>query len=976
MSMQRTRARSLVFGAGTLYRRIPQTMRRMPGGRSGGTGGGGQSSAGVEALVGLSNFSAANYLATAAGGGEAGVASGFGNVTVFRLKNLGSAPVTLRSTLLTSGTNGGWQQYINSANAVSGAYWRGTLLTGGSYQLTQSDVGRVIVVITRITAVPGQIKTHVNKFSAADMAIDTYSFGTPAPSALGAYQTGAQPSTNVEILAALDFRGVPSQAQMDALFDAIRTRGDLPDTMDGATITHRWSLRDELRGTVVVDGQTAPAQLTDTVTRAPVDALARQGSPVVRVIDPAIDGRRTLGAMGFSASSYLVSAANKGIRGNAAGFVVAGAQRWDRLASQTQYIMCCTNTGAGNGWYVYLTSSNGLAAVIAPGTQSPTYQLTASDLGRPRMWLLHFTGAALRFYVDGVQVGADTPCSFAPATSAQDFRLGNLISPDVPFVSGALFAAMGGNVNPSLATIQQAFADFDRTGKLVPFAGIEHNYDLTLDTLASGVDAVPAVVLDRVGSDHLTRVGFGVQTSGGSFIGIGPYVLNVCYGKTQVGGGIQGSPTMHVVVDVWLTKIPTAVEAIVSCQWNGGWTIVATAAGKLAVELGSVGTIEMHTLTPGDLNRTLRVVLNFRDAAGADLWVDGVLRGNWAGRNYITETAAAMTVGQRFAGTGAFTSGYVKLVQGGSAASLTPAEIATDPTQPPPVIAGKTQKQYLFELDAASSGGAVPGRCIERISGNDDLTMAGNGLVLAQRTERLWSYEDKPIANGADLTNYSVAGGFAGDPAGFLIELWFMVLAQTAGTRVFAGKRGTMVGADPSAFRGWQAGTSGVNNLMTFACGNATATASSPSATIAAADIGKMLCFTGVYDAPAQKVRGYLKRAESGTGTALATGYLASTDPFTLGRRSDTAAATDVRIFGFRAGRFVPTLAEVQSAYDAVVANERMSATDYGGRPLECMYRFPDGVTPSTLQDLIGTAHLSVSGSPVVSGQYARAWAI
>jgi hypothetical protein len=496
--MQRTRTRAR-------FRRIPELARRTPGGRSGGTGGGGAGSGGVaEALLGLSNFSAANFMQTAAGGGEAGAGTGFGTVEVFRLRQLPSALGVLMCRLLATA---GYQHYIAAGGVFNSHNGTGAGPNALTASFIASDVGRIQIVVSRITAVPGVHELYCN---GVWLSVPQTAY-VPASMSLylGNNDSLGYPASTVDSLGLLAFRGVPTRAQLEALVAAIRTRGDVPDAMDGAVITHRWSLRDELRGTVVVDGQTAPAQLTDTVTRAPVDALARQGSPVVRVIDQSADGRRLLGAMGFSASSRLETSPGRGIQGAAAGFHVFAVARWDVVPPViTQQIVHAIDLSGVNGWTLQ-TFSNALRCVIVSGGTayiSNVYTITAADLGQPLLACLHFTGTQLRLYMRRAQVGADVAAVFG-VPGGVAMQVGSR-SDGIAFVSGAAFAVQGGHTNPTLAEIQQVFDTFDATGRLTAIPGkTEHLWDLTTDTLASGVDAVPAVVLDRVGTDHLTRVG-------------------------------------------------------------------------------------------------------------------------------------------------------------------------------------------------------------------------------------------------------------------------------------------------------------------------------------------------------------------------------------------------------------------------------------------------------------------------------------
>jgi hypothetical protein len=506
--MRRTRAR---------YRRIPATMRRMPGGRSGGTGGGGQASSGVEALVGLSGFSAANFMQTAAGGGEAGVASGFLVAALFRaLANTPSATEVITANTAPGITQGYYLRMDGGGGAI-------TLLVGidgspaaagAAAVIIPSELGRLHLCLLYLDASAIGLWIDRNKRTSAAVNVAGYQVPVSSQTVGRWLHDPAQTAKDLDILAVASYRGRPTDAQVQAYFDAARSLGDLPATMGGTTPGHRHSLRDELRGTVVVDGQLAPAQLADTITRAPVDALARVGSPVVRVIDPAIDGRRTLGAQGFSAANYLQGAVGGGLIG------AAGQPYWfaigltvDSLTATANDAVVSQSNAAGNaGWELNWQSTTILRMMHGGAGFTPGITLTASDVGVPMMLLVQYTGTVHRLYARGVQVGSDTALGYGPAAGSR-LKLG--LGYSNGFRNGSVSSFAGGLSSLTPAQITQAFSDFATTGRVQPIAGATAcGYDLTTDTLASGVDAVPAVVLDRVGTDNLTRVG-GVSSAGG-----------------------------------------------------------------------------------------------------------------------------------------------------------------------------------------------------------------------------------------------------------------------------------------------------------------------------------------------------------------------------------------------------------------------------------------------------------------------------
>lgn len=1220
-------ARSM--GAGPLDRacmrsnRTPRNGGQRHGGRSGLTD---QPDPG---LIGLTNLSAANYLATAGVGGEAGVASGFGGALVFRYDSHAGPSSDLMGTLTgSSGTFAGWYVGLVSNAVTWNASVNGTTFSGGAntYTFTPNDVGKIFCVVF-FTSVAGGNFFYVSRTQIGAAVAQSAYVPATGKMIVGARQgsPATLPATNITELATINFRGVPSDAQVKALFDQVRARGDLPETFDGTTVTHRWSAKDELAGvpsvvgrktygardfaaarylqaatagirgaatgftllvlaridmlptgapirtlvsnyddpltvgyalygsnsfiglykqsppgamtvytpvagdvgrtrvvavtwngttwrgymdavqtmadqtfgfgrntttpmrvgrdyraatvdqndfasvfaiagcdqaltlaelqqvqlsyeatgklvlpngtinphsydltadvvasgnlTVVpatvadragsdnltrtgapelaIDVATAPAcpaQLTDTQTRATADALLRVGSPQVRIIDPTIDGRRTLGAQGFNSANYLKSAAGAGLLGSAAGQWVAWYGVIDVLTLANGAVLAenLRITPTAQGWILQSSAANysqlSFTAVNAAGTgvSSSVYAAIAADVGVPMLLVGVNTGTAVRFYVKRAQVGSDVAISGYAAPVAQPTTIGVRQDGTFPASNTRWFGTAGGDgVVPTLAEIQQLFDDVERTGRIQAIPGkTTRLWDPTTDTLASGVDAVPAVVLDRVGTDHLSRQGIAVQTDANSIRAVGPYGAADGW-QTAPGGGIQGQNAgFHAVIDVWLTKIPTAIECPLHCgnlAGSAGWILQANSA---ALRFGCPGSTltSSYTLTGADLNKRTRIAIN-KTPTVIQLFVNGVQVGADVASTFVALANAVMGVGQ-ILGAQNFSSGYVECVAGGNVA-LSPANIATycaDLTQAPPTIPGVTLKRYVLEQDIAAVAGALPAKSVERISGGDDLVRLGSPLTLAQRTERVWSYETSPLAYGAggfsDADYFETAGGIAGSPAGCWIGALLRVDTQAVASNtrsMLAKSNGTV----PSA--GWDLRSSGTNTVLTFTGTDASNVgAVGPSAVVLPADVGKLLLLVGVWDAAAQRIRVYFKRAEVSTGVPR-TGWTNSpASPMRLGRHnSPTIPTLGITVFGFAIGDAIPSLAEIQALHDACTASERMAAIP--GKTGQLVDLTADivgngGAMPASLIDRIGAAPMTRVGAPATAPTYTRAW--
>jgi hypothetical protein len=938
-------------------------------------------------MFALTGFAVPSYMSTAAGGGEQGVDTGFGGAELFRLRSLGSA-IQLIAERLGPG-NTGYTLYLSGSNVLtlevkSAA---GTSSTC-SQQLVASDVGRVILVAFQHTGSLVRMFVFRDPASTSDVAISGYAQPSNATT-VGVRSGGTFPATTIEWLADAAWRGVPTTAQLRAYYDATRTLGDLPSTIDGATVTHRHSLRDQLLklGAPVVDGQAAPAQLDDTVTGAAIDAEVTQGTGLkVRKIDPSIDGRTTKGVLGFGATAFLATAVGVGIQGSPAGLTALYAGRLEAATISTAKILAgCVNATSNRGWVLQQSSSTVVRLVVwnaAGAFTALEIPVSSADVGQPIAFGASFDGSVLRLQcarASGITTAAeDGKTSVLLAAGGGPMLVGsnNYAPAQQPADVWSWFELAGGHVALTPVEIAAALETWRTTGTFGNVSGkLEHGYKPTQDIAANNGE-LPAQFLDRIGTDHLARLDIDVPKVGPNGVrGVGPYAVTDEW-QSAPGGGIVGVNTgFHVVADLYFSKVPTADEFLFSCTnvaGNAGYSLRVTSTGLLRGAIAGVNNSGTYQLTGADLNKRIRVELE-KTATVIRLYVNGVQAGaDVAAATYSVPTGVPMSVGNIRNG-GPMLSGWVELVQGGhanhSAGERT--TLNADLTQPAPIIAGKTEKRWRFHDDTAATPTKTPRTSVERVSGAapDLLTRYGAGLQVAQRVEHPWSYETAPImkagaSSGAGANRWAAPSGLdtAGDPLGFFVGVLARSRAATSGRFLSHSSGGP---------QGWNVnGTGGVQWSFTGVDGSAT-NRSAP-AVIVAAD-GKARAALWVYDAPASLLRAYQNRAQVGSGNPC-TGFTitgAGAIGLTLGSLYGGGSPNpDTDLIGIVYGLGVPTLAQFQAWEDATMALEDIVAIEGGTH----MYSCKRGMSGLNLLDLIGSYNIPAVGAPAVTDIYARAW--
>lgn len=878
------------------------------------------SEGGRRLLYALTNFSAANFLQSAVGGGEPGVDTGFGVVALAVWKE-----VPTGSQMLVQRVNGavsaGWYLQTSGASLravfVSGA---GVPVVSASYTIVASDLGRVIEIDASISG--GMIWLIVNRqLVGAGVAITGYTPAASEDTVWSLWET-TQAFTSGMLLSSATYRGNPSVAQRNAYADETRILGDLPTTIQGATITHRHSLRDQLRaiGGAVTSGQTAPATLEDTITRAAADALARQGSPTVVTIDTSRDGRRMLGVLGNSAANYLVTSQAGAPIGGATTLTFRCKIRHDVVAG-SQNIWIHTTDGGSRGFTFYHTGgaisvwSNASNAIVC------SYAIGTADLGRTYRYTIVCTGSTWYLYRDGALLaqGAGTY-----AQSLSPLYVGTNALFTQPNTMVSIFdLAVGAGVATAAEILSADAAD------RVVIAGRtdQHYWWFGDDILAAG-ETLPTQFLDRIGTDHLTRVGGVWKQDANSlwFDGGAWYQM--------AASGVLASPHPWVAVKLRVRSLSVpSGNRYVLAKANGANAgvelrfISPNAMQFLAADNSGARVGATFTLDSSDVG-VVRVAVGRVDAAGVrrialrDRATEVVGAAPYTG---YTASPLALSIGS-MVGTSPL-SGVDIIGCAVGTGDLTTAEIDalladSDPSTAP-VVQGKTERRLYLGPGASSS---APALVADLMGSGEKATLAGAGLQAAQRTERTWSYETSPIYRSVRATSTAQGAyralsgpGAPGDAAGF----WALVAFLALPTGVDASRFlfGHLNNVDST---GWDIRTTGKNALIGVGFRDSGAYALLGSSVIPTSEIGKIHVAAFTWDAPAGMLRPFYRRVAGSpqvrSGHVPATGLQLS-----LGAASyEGYSATDCGVLGGAYGAGVLTLAEYQAACDHIMSRETL----------------------------------------------------
>jgi hypothetical protein len=213
--------------------------------------------------------------------------------------------------------------------------------------------------------------------------------------------------------------------------------------------------------------------------------------------------RPMLGLRGFTASTDYASTAT-GIAGDAAGFWKAVLFSPDSQAvASASRTLDSKIAGTPNG-YEFRTTGTHSALVFSATSgaggfiSAPSFTLTAGHMGKDVLAVGVHTGSVLRLYVDAVESGSGTAITGYTA-SANAQRMGGRAINTQPASDTVIYGCAGGHGVPSLAQVQQYFADVKAARALVAMAGV---------TTGGAWNVVSATsVVDSVAADNMTVTG-------------------------------------------------------------------------------------------------------------------------------------------------------------------------------------------------------------------------------------------------------------------------------------------------------------------------------------------------------------------------------------------------------------------------------------------------------------------------------------
>ena len=473
-----------------------------------GAGLGQDATRGEKFLYALTDFAAANYYATQTAGGEAGDAAGFGIALL-------TVPVRVTATTqkLANRTNGaqtaGWQVYYFTNNLYVSTVGASSVASTGE-RLTASDAGALQLVVLQTT---GSVqKFFARRRKVSELAFSGWTAGTD-PMVFGARSTGAEPAVDFAHVATLSWRGVLSDAAIEALYDMVRARGDLPTSIAGVTVTHKWPDR------ALLKSLTAPATIPDVVTGAPVDAMTKTGTPTVTAID--LSASRawsyesmplTYGATSLSLSDHLTHPDALRVPDNSDWHFLL-YWRVDSQTGAAVRVLIGDLEGSPtttHGWCLYTNGTNSsliLQTIQASGTgaNAPIASIPAADVGK-----LMVTGGSyeqstgkLRLYNKRVEQGAGvTVVGYKAPTAAGASWIGRA-APGQPATGVSIFGWEFGATPLALAEYQAACEATMSTEDVVRVPGATRG----LWSLKQSRIDQTATITDRVASAHFSRVG-------------------------------------------------------------------------------------------------------------------------------------------------------------------------------------------------------------------------------------------------------------------------------------------------------------------------------------------------------------------------------------------------------------------------------------------------------------------------------------
>lgn len=300
-------------------------------------------------------------------------------------------------------------------------------------------------------------------------------------------------------------------------------------------------------------------------------------------------------------------------------------------------------------------------------------------------------------------------------------------------------------------------------------------------------------------------------------------------------------------------------------------------------------------------------------------------------------------------------------------------------------ISGATSDKWDFTSDVVANGGPTNGAPtqVENRIGTTPLQIVGSDFLVAQRIERLFSWEKNSIQEGASAftptSRYEQPNGFGGHADSYFWQMYLRFDSQdvVSRTRILVSN---YIGSSEGGFLLYSYGKH--ETLQAVFVNGAGSPVAPSTITITNLDIGKGMLITGMVDniGGTQTARLWARRQQMGAGISISGSRPRVGGTLLLGEANSGGDSDGITIFGFQYGIGTLSASHIYANHDATLVENDIVAIpnrSTGLFSLKQSIRENGGVLPLTLEDRIGSAHMSRVGTGLTVAQqknYAHTW--
>lgn len=891
----------------------------------------------------IGTFAPANYYGTSAGGGEVGDAAGFGGANLFLLTGLPGSGSVGELLACWSATNGYQAALYNPATPGINFLLQGT--GGGTATarpLLGSEIGRLFLAVFQHSG--SQAYQYVDRAIVPGALLGSSAW-TPASTAatrIGLRNDGTGPLGNLGLwLAGMTWRGVPSATQLAALFDLVRTLGDVPSEAAAEAILTAPSVGD------------AAITALAPVTWLRADSFTESGGKVTAFVDKMRPAHLMVQAT--AANQVPTPTADAAFNNQlSAVFTAASVHYYTSNLPSTDWAFA--NTGPLEVFFVYTSTGTGsqlllgtraaataaetgfalsrasatVYGYIGNGTatqpQTGTVGTHATNVATYLNWR-HSAATAPNMVLDvldgttfrGTFVGAlgGTTPQFTLSLGA---RATGVLPADMRFVDALIFNRVLSDSERQ--TVRDYIASRYRFYGYT--LGVSHRTSLRDELLKGARGALvsgqvaPRALPDTVTGaslDEMVRTGFPVirvidpaaypRTTHGAH---GFHTSAGLFGAT--GAGLVGNASGFWGVLGWRCDRITANAQMIAHWGNSSashWAVQVVSSGLRLLVRSNNGTLTA-TVVPlvaaTDVGVTEPLLFNLEGSVFR-LYRRNVVIAEITGVTYTPNLSGQLALGLASGNVQPLESTLFDFMGGdGTLTAEQIAQVFSEHARVGKLVAptgANVLHYYDLTQDIDANGGpqnGIPATVQDRV-GTAHLTRSITGLQMVTQGSA------QGLRNFATLLSYAVTGGgFAGTAAALWASVLFTPQSLT-GIRVLFGKSN-------HSNAGWYIYLGGAW-LGVYVADQNGVLQQGPQVQLTAGQLGSMmhvaLRLTGGF------LSGFLNGASMGSPVAI-TGYTPSAMSMTLGATNggSTYGASNVDFWGAEGGNFAPTDGEIATA--------------------------------------------------------------